>query len=104
MVEDKTGIAHARSRLGAEPLKKLYESVVFPIAKRETKGVWYRQWPMVSLDGRTLDAAEELATLYHQRWEIETALDGEKRFIRRSSKNSSRNSVSRAATGSTRVA
>ena len=41
-VAGKSGISQARSRLGAEPLKKLYEAVVIPIAKRETKGAWYR--------------------------------------------------------------
>jgi len=57
-VAGKSGISQARSRLGAEPLKKLYEAVVVPIAKRETKGAWYRQWRIVSLDGSTLDTAD----------------------------------------------
>ena len=57
-VAGKSGISQARSRLGVEPLKKLYEAVVVPIAKRETKGAWYRQWRIVSLDGSTLDAAD----------------------------------------------
>src|SRR6202165_3137687 len=57
-VAGKSGISQARSRLGGEPLKKLYEAVVIPIAKRETKGAWYRQWRLVSLDGSTLDAAD----------------------------------------------
>ena len=34
-VAGKSGISQARSRLGAEPLKKLYEAVVIPIARRE---------------------------------------------------------------------
>lgn len=57
-VAGKSGISQARSRLGVEPLKKLYEAVVVPIAKRETKGAWYRQWRIVSLDGSTLDTAD----------------------------------------------
>lgn len=57
-VAGKSGISQARRRLGAEPLKKLYEAVVIPIAKRETKGAWYRQWRLVSLDGSTLDTAD----------------------------------------------
>ncbi len=57
-VAGKSGISQARSRLGAEPLKKLYEAVVTPIAKRETKGAWYKQWRVVSLDGSTLDTAD----------------------------------------------
>src|SRR5215472_586509 len=47
-----------RSRLGAEPLKKLYAAVVAPIAGKRTKGSWYRQWQLVSLDGSTLDVAD----------------------------------------------
>jgi hypothetical protein len=57
-VAGKSGISQARSRLGAEPLKKLYEAVVAPIAEKRTKGAWYRQWRLVSLDGSTLDVAD----------------------------------------------
>ena len=57
-VAGKSGISQARSRLGAEPLKKLYEAVVGPIAEKRTKGAWYRQWRLVSLDGSTLDVAD----------------------------------------------
>src|SRR6202035_1816913 len=54
-VAGKSGISQARSRLGAEPVKKLYAAVVGPIAEKRTKGAWYRQWRLVSLDGSTLD-------------------------------------------------
>src|SRR5271157_5557222 len=57
-VAGKSGISQARSRLGAEPLKKLYETVVTPIAEKRTRGAWYRQWRLVSLDGSTLDVAD----------------------------------------------
>lgn len=57
-VAGKSGISQARSRLGAEPLKKLYEAIVAPIAERRTKGAWYRQWRLISLDGSTLDVAD----------------------------------------------
>ena len=57
-VAGKSGISQARSRLGAEPLKKLYETVVTPIAEKRTPGAWYRQWRLVSLDGSTLDVAD----------------------------------------------
>jgi hypothetical protein len=57
-VAGKSGISQARTRLGAEPLKALYESVVLPIAKPRTQGAWYRQWRLVSLDGSTLDVAD----------------------------------------------
>ena len=57
-VVGKSGISQARSRLGAEPLKKLYDAVVAPIAEKRTKGAWYKQWKLVSLDGSTLDVAD----------------------------------------------
>lgn len=57
-VAGDSGISQARSRLGAEPLKKLYQTVVVPIAREETKGAWYRKWRLVSLDGSTLDVAD----------------------------------------------
>jgi hypothetical protein len=57
-VAGKSGISQARSRLGAAPLKKLYDAVVAPIAEKRTKGAWYRQWKLVSLDGSTLDVAD----------------------------------------------
>src|SRR5258708_5319336 len=57
-VAGKSGISQARSRLGVEPVKKLYEAVVAPIAHPRTKGAWYRQWRLVSLDGSTLDVAD----------------------------------------------
>jgi hypothetical protein len=57
-VAGKSGISQARSRLGPEPLKKLYEARVAPIAERRTKGAWYREWRLISLDGSTLDTAD----------------------------------------------
>jgi hypothetical protein len=57
-VAGKSGISQARTRLGAAPLKKLYDAVVAPIAEKRTKGAWYRQWQLVSLDGSTLDVAD----------------------------------------------
>jgi hypothetical protein len=57
-VAGKSGISQARSRLGAEPVKKLYDAVVAPIAEKRTQGAWYRQWKLVSLDGSTLDVAD----------------------------------------------
>jgi hypothetical protein len=57
-VAGKSGISQARSRLGPEPLRKLYETLVAPIAEKRTKGAWYRQWRLISLDGSTLDVAD----------------------------------------------
>jgi hypothetical protein len=57
-VAGKSGISQARSRLGAMPLRRLYEQVVQPVATRATKGAWYRTWRLVSLDGSSLDVAD----------------------------------------------
>jgi hypothetical protein len=58
-VAGKSGISQARGRLGTEPLKQMYETVVAPIAEKRTQGAWYRQRRPVSLDGSTLDVADE---------------------------------------------
>jgi hypothetical protein len=57
-VTGKSGISQARTRLGAEPLKELHDAVVKPIAGRDTRGAWYRRWHLVSLDGSTMDTAD----------------------------------------------
>jgi hypothetical protein len=57
-VAGKSGISQARSRLGSAPMKALYDSVVAPVALAGTRGAWYRQWRLVSLDGSTLDVAD----------------------------------------------
>lgn len=54
----KSGISQARTRLGFEPFKRLYEDLVGPIAKKETKGAWYKDWLLVSFDGSAMDVAD----------------------------------------------
>jgi Insertion element 4 transposase N-terminal/Transposase DDE domain len=54
-----SGISQARTRLGWEPLRRLHDEVVKPIATPATKGAWYRGWRVVSIDGSTLDVADE---------------------------------------------
>jgi Insertion element 4 transposase N-terminal len=60
-VAGKSGISQARTRLGWEPMKQLHDEVVKPIATPATRGAWYRRWRLVSLDGSTLDVADESA-------------------------------------------
>src|SRR5229473_6533621 len=60
-VAGKSGISQARTRLGWEPLQQLYDEVVKPIAVAATRGAWYRGWRLVSIDGSTLDIADEPA-------------------------------------------
>lgn len=57
----KSGISQARSRLGVEPVKQLYDKVVGPIATPETKGAFYRGWHKVALDGFTLEVPDSEA-------------------------------------------
>ena len=57
-VAGNSGISQARTRLGWEPLQPLHDAVVKPMAVAATKGAWYREWRLVSLDGSTLDVAE----------------------------------------------
>jgi hypothetical protein len=60
-VTGKSGISQARTRLGWEVVRQLHEEVVKPIAVAATQGAWYRRWRLVSLDGSTLDVADEKA-------------------------------------------
>lgn len=54
----KPAISQARSRLGVEPVKRLYEEVVKPVATPETKGAFYGEWRVVALDGFTLEVPD----------------------------------------------
>ena len=58
-VAGKSGISQARTRVGWEPLQQLHEQVVGPVANPQTQGAWYRGWRLVTLDGSTLDVADE---------------------------------------------
>ena len=57
-VAGKSGISQARARLGVEPVKRLHDGTVAPIATESTRGSWYREWRLVSLDGSTLDVSD----------------------------------------------
>ncbi len=57
-VAGRSGISQARSRLGVEPVRRLHDEVVAPIATPATKGAFYRAWRLVSLDGSSLDVAD----------------------------------------------
>jgi len=58
-VAGKSGISQARSRLGWEAVQRLHDEMVRPIAVVATRGAWYGGWRLVSLDGSTLDVADE---------------------------------------------
>jgi len=58
-VTGNSGISQARTRLGWEPMRQLHDQVVKPVAVASTRGAWYRRWRLVSLDGSTMDVADE---------------------------------------------
>src|ERR1700688_4346571 len=60
-VASNAGISQARTRLGWEPLRQLHDAVVKPIAVAATKGAWYRGLRLVSVDGSTMEVADEAA-------------------------------------------
>lgn len=66
----RSGISQARTRLGFEPMQRLYRELVAPIATEKIRGAWYRSpesfldgrsWHLVSIDGSTLDVPDEAA-------------------------------------------
>ena len=58
-VAGNSGISQARTRLGWEPVRQQHDEVVKPVAVAATKGAWYRGWRLISVDGSTLDVADE---------------------------------------------
>lgn len=57
----KGAISRARSRLGMEPVKELYDRIVGPVANAQTQGAFYRGWHVVALDGFTLETPDTVA-------------------------------------------
>jgi hypothetical protein len=57
-VPSTAAIAKARARLGAEPLRALFEATVRPLATEKTRGAWYRGLRLVAMDGATLDVPD----------------------------------------------
>ena len=62
-VAGHSGISQARTRLGWEPLRQLHDELIKPIAVAATQGAWYGRWRLVSLDGSTMDVADEQANM-----------------------------------------
>lgn len=57
-VPHKSAVTQARERVGVAPMEGLYRSLVGCIAKKGTKGAWYRRWRLTSFDGTTVDIAD----------------------------------------------
>jgi Insertion element 4 transposase N-terminal/Transposase DDE domain len=54
-VATKSAVTRARIRLGAAPMRTLFERLARPFAGPGTPGAWYRGRRLVSLDGTTVD-------------------------------------------------
>jgi hypothetical protein len=52
------GIAQARARLGAEPLRLLFERVAVPVADQLTRDAWLGAWRLMAIDGFEWDAPD----------------------------------------------
>src|SRR5450756_64144 len=57
-VPSQVAITKARARLGSEPVAELFARACVPLATQKTKGAFYRDWRLVSIDGTTIDVAD----------------------------------------------
>ncbi len=55
---NKAAISHARDRLGAEPMEKLFRRVAVPLAADAAPGCWLAGRRLVAVDGTCLDLAD----------------------------------------------
>ena len=60
-VPGASALAEARTRLGAEPLRLLFEQAARPLATAATRGAWYRNWRVMVMDGTCLDVPDSPA-------------------------------------------
>jgi hypothetical protein len=59
-VPSKGALSQARSRLGSEPLRALFDAVAVPLATTSTPGAFYRELRLVSIDGTCVDVPDTL--------------------------------------------
>jgi hypothetical protein len=62
-VPSTAAIWKARSRLGVEPVKELFATVCHPVANRDTRGAFYRNWRLAAVDGTTFDLPDTQANV-----------------------------------------
>jgi Insertion element 4 transposase N-terminal/Transposase DDE domain len=60
-VPTKGALWQARTRLGSEPLRGLFERVAQPLAAAGEPGAFYRDWRVVSIDGTCVDVPDSPA-------------------------------------------
>jgi hypothetical protein len=61
----KAAISQARTRLGAAPLRALWEESAVPLAQEGQAGAFYQGLRLVSIDGSTLDVPDTEENLAH---------------------------------------
>jgi Insertion element 4 transposase N-terminal/Transposase DDE domain len=64
-VASKAAIAQARQRLGAQPLRHLWDQNARPMADALSAGAFYRGLRLVAIDGSTLDVPDTAANRDH---------------------------------------
>jgi hypothetical protein len=64
-VASKAAISQARTRLGAKPLKRLWEQTAQPLAQESEASAFYRGYRLVAIDGTTLDVPDTRANAKH---------------------------------------
>jgi hypothetical protein len=57
-VPTASALCQARQRLGAAPLRRLYEQAAVPLATGATIGAWLGRWRLMAVDGVTLDVPD----------------------------------------------
>ena len=57
-VPSTSAITQARQRLGAEPLRVLFEKTAVPVARRGTKGAWLGSRRLMAVDGFMVDVPD----------------------------------------------
>ncbi|HYK05112.1 MAG TPA: IS4 family transposase [Thermoanaerobaculia bacterium] len=54
----ESALSQARTRLGSAAVRKIYETIVRPLATRATIGAWFRRWRVMTIDATILDVAD----------------------------------------------
>jgi hypothetical protein len=62
-VPGSSAMSQARTRLGAAPMKELFDRVAVPIARPATTGAWFHGWRVMAVDGVILDVPDEAENL-----------------------------------------
>lgn len=62
-VPSTAALSQARTRLGEEPMRALFERVAVPLARPGTPGAWLRSWRLMAIDGVMIDVPDTEANL-----------------------------------------